>query len=392
MNLNVDVLVIGAGPSGSTAAKHAARDGARTLLIEKRTEIGSPVRCGEGMSKGSLDEIGISPNRTFIANEVQGARIIAPDGTFLVVGERLMGSETGYVIDRDRFDRHLATEAARAGAEIMIKTTAVGLLHEGRRVVGARCEHLGNTFDVSAKVVIGADGFRSQVGRWAGLETRLRPRDMDASLQYRMVGVEGDARRNDFYLGSCAPGGYAWTIWKGADIANVGICVNLSKVRDKGEAKQFLDGHIARVPELAKGQLIEEAAGTVSVSMPLERTVAPGILLVGDAARLTDPLPGSGIRNGCLSGMLAGQVAARAVREADGALNSLKPYETRWRAKLEEDLVHHYLIKERLLRVDDRTIGTILRAIAQANLSKLDVESVLAAIQARDPEALKDIP
>ncbi len=54
--------------------------------------------------------------------------------------------------------------------------------------------------------------------------------------------------------------------------------------------------------------------------------------------------------------------------------------------------MHHYLIKERLLRVDDRTIGTILRAIAQANLSKLDVESVLAAIQARDPEALKDIP
>ena len=105
------------------------------------------------------------------------------------------------------------------------------------QVVGARCEHMGDTFDVHADVVIGADGFESQVGRWAGLETHLRTRDIDACLQYTLVGVDGDPRLNDFYLGSCAPGGYAWVFWKEADVANVGIGVNLSKIRERADAK-----------------------------------------------------------------------------------------------------------------------------------------------------------
>src|SRR2546421_5672766 len=169
---------------------------------------------------------------------------------------------------------------------------------------------MAETFEVRAKVVIGADGFESQVGRWAGLETRLRTRDIDACLQYTLVGVEGDPRLNDFYLGSCAPGGYAWVFWKDSDVANVGIGVNLSKIRERADAKKYLDRLIERTPGLACGEIIEEVAGAGSVSMPLERTVAPGVMLAGDAARLIDPLTGGGILNGCLSGRYAGEVAA----------------------------------------------------------------------------------
>src|SRR2546422_10331208 len=194
----------------------------------------------------------------------------------------------------------------------MIKTSAVALLREDGRIIGARCEHMGDTFDVHADVVIGADGFESQVGRWAGLETHLRTRDIDACLQYTLVGVEGDPRLNDFYLGSCAPGGYAWVFWKDADVANVGIGVNLSKIRERADAKKYLDRLIERTPGLACGENVEEVAGAVSVSMPLERTVAPGVMLAGDAARLIDPLTGGGILNGGLSGGYAGEGAAEA--------------------------------------------------------------------------------
>src|SRR3989475_1044440 len=194
----------------------------------------------------------------------------------------------------------------------MIKTSAVDLLRQDGQVVGARCEHMGDTFDVRADVVIGADGFESQVGRWAGLETHLRARDIDACLQYTLVGVEGDPRLNDFYLGSCAPGGYAWVFWKDADVANVGIGVNLSKIRERADAKKYLDRLIERTPGLARGEIVEEVAGAVSVSMPLERTVAPGVMLAGDAARLIDPLTGGGILNGCLSGRYAGEGASGA--------------------------------------------------------------------------------
>ena len=73
-----DVLVVGAGPSGSTAARHAALGGARTLMIEKRTEIGTPVRCGEGVAKRWLDEVGLEPSKAFIAHEVDGAKVGTP--------------------------------------------------------------------------------------------------------------------------------------------------------------------------------------------------------------------------------------------------------------------------------------------------------------------------
>jgi len=390
MDRAVDVVVIGAGPGGSTAARYAALGGAKTLLLEKRTEIGTPVRCGEGVAKRWLEEIGLSPSRAFIAHEVEGARIVAPDGTALLVDERRGGNETGYVLERDLFDRHLAKEAAKAGAEILVRASAVGLLKEDGRVVGARCEHFADSFDVRAKVVIGADGFESQVGRWAGLETHLRTRDIDGCLQYTLVGADGDPRFNDFYLGSCAPGGYAWTFWKGPDTANVGIGVNLSKIRDRADVKKYLDAHIARTPGLAKGEVIEEVAGAVSVSLPLERTVAPGLMLVGDAARLIDPLTGGGILNACLSGKYAGEVAAEAVRSGDAGLAALGAYERRWRGRLEEELSRHYVLKERLLRLDDETINKILRAISEMDIRRMTVKDVLEAVRARSPEVLRE--
>jgi digeranylgeranylglycerophospholipid reductase len=388
MDRTVDVLVVGAGPTGSTAAKYAARGGADVLLIEKRSEIGTPVRCGEGVAKRWLDEIGLAPSAEFICHEVAGARVVAPDGTALIVDETRAGNECGYVLERDLFDRHLAKEAAKAGAVILIKTSAVGLLCEDGRVVGARCEHMGDLFDVHADVVIGADGFESQIGRWAGLETHLRTRDIDACLQYSMVGVAGDPRYNDIYLGSCAPGGYGWVFWKAPDIANVGIGVNLSKIRNRAEAKRYLDDLIGRTPSLAKGEVIEEVAGAVSVSMPLEKTTAPGVMLAGDAARLIDPLTGGGILNGCLSGKYAGEAAADAVATRDLRERPFMEYERRWKARLEEELANHYLIKERLLRLEDDTINKAIRSIVEANPDRITAGTVLDAIRSRHPEIL----
>jgi digeranylgeranylglycerophospholipid reductase len=388
MDRAVDVLVVGAGPTGSTAAKYAAKAGLDVLLIEKRSEIGTPVRCGEGVAKRWLEEIGLSPSDEFICHEVDGARIRAPDGTALLLDETRAGNECGYVLERDLFDRRLAKDAAKVGVEILIRTSAVALLREDGRVVGARCEHMGDVFDVRSAVVIGADGFESQVGRWAGLETHLRARDIDACLQYTMVGVAGDPRYHDIYLGSGAPGGYAWTFWKGRDTANVGIGVNLSRIRDRADAKRYLDDHIRRTPGLAKGEVIEEVAGAVSVSMPLEKTIAPGVILAGDAARLIDPLTGGGILNGCLSGRYAGETAAEAVAADDPSEAVLQEYELRWKARFEEELARHYLIKERLLRLDDDTINNALRSVVEAGPGPITASTVLEAIRVRHPEIL----
>lgn len=386
MDLSVDVLVIGAGPTGSTAARNAALGGARTLLIEKRQEIGTPVRCGEGIGRSWLEEAGIPASRAFVAHEVEASRVIAPDGTAFVAAD-VGGMKGGYIVERDLFDRHLAKEAAKAGAEIRIKTTATGLLQEDGRVVGARCEHMGETWDVRANVVIGADGFESQVGRWAGLTTRLRARDVLSCLQYTLAGVEGDSRYCDFHVGSVAPGGYLWVFWKDRDVANVGLGLPLSKLRDPGEAKVYLDRFIARTPTLAKGAVIEEVAGGVSASLPVEKSVTPGLILAGDAARLIDPLTGAGIQNGLLSGRYAGEAAVQALQDGDGAA-ALAAYETRWRGRMEEELARHYLLKETLQKMDDATLDKIVHAVLDARIERYTAAAILDALRARCPEVL----
>ena len=83
MALEYDILVVGAGPAGSLTAKWAAEKGASVLIIEKRAEVGSPIRCGEGLDKDGVNKMGIKPNSKWIANEVKGAHVIAPNGTMV---------------------------------------------------------------------------------------------------------------------------------------------------------------------------------------------------------------------------------------------------------------------------------------------------------------------
>ncbi|MCI4360452.1 MAG: NAD(P)/FAD-dependent oxidoreductase, partial [Thermoplasmata archaeon] len=293
-DLSTDILVVGAGPAGSMTAKWAAKRGARVLMIEKRQEIGSPVRCGEGMSKDWLKEVEITPSARWINVEVEGARIFSPSEKVFEINEKHAGNEVGYVVERDAFDKQLAIDAANAGTEVLLKTAATGVIKDGGKVVGVRAKQFGEPFEIRAKVTIGADGFESQIGRWAGIPTNLALRDMDSCLQYRMTNVDCDTRYCDFYLGKVAPGGYVWIFPKADGLANVGIGVQLSQIKEPAAAKTFLDKWIANHPGYAKGKKIDVVGGGVSISPPLKQTVTDGLMIVGDAARLIDPLTGGG--------------------------------------------------------------------------------------------------
>jgi len=122
--------------------------------------------------------------------------------------------------------------------------------------------------------------------------------------------------------------------------------------------------------------------------MPLEKTIAAGLILAGDAARLIDPLTGGGILNGCLSGKYAGEVAADAVSAGEATEAALGSYEMRWRARLEEELARHYLIKERLIRLDDETVNRAIHAILEAKLERITAATVLDAIRQHEPGLL----
>ena len=215
--MDYDVVVVGAGPAGSMTARFAAEGGANVLMIEKRQEIGSPVRCGEGIARHFLEECKIPYDRKWVATEVKGAKVVSPCGNVFKIDERHAGNEVGIVIERDIFDKTLAKHAAQAGADILVKTTATGLLKEDGKVTGVHVKQLDKEFDVKAKVVVAADGYESQVGRWAGIKTLLKAEDVTGTLQYRLTNIQKDEdfpEYCEFLLGSIAPGGYIWVFPK----------------------------------------------------------------------------------------------------------------------------------------------------------------------------------
>ncbi len=389
-DLRTDVLVIGAGPAGSMTAKWAAKHGAEVLLIEKRQEIGSPVRCGEGMSKDWFPEVGITPSPHWINVEVEGARIFSPSEKVFEINEKYAGNEVGFVVERDGFDKQLAIDAANAGAEVLLKTAALSVLKENGKVVGVKAKRFGEPFEIRAKVTIGADGFESQVGRWAGIPTNIAMRDMDTCLQYRMTRVDCDVRYCDFYLGKVAPGGYVWIFPKAEGIANVGIGVQLSKVKGMADPRTYLDAWIANHPGYAKGKKIDMVGGGVSISPPLKQTVGDGIMLVGDAARMIDPLTGGGIANGCIAGKICGEVAAKAAEQNDASKEVLMAYDKGWRARLEEKLYRNWLAKEKLCTLSDETFDKVIDALQGVKLEKLSVHNILRAVRDKYPEITKE--
>ena len=208
--IKTDVLVIGAGPAGSSAARFAAKGGADVIIIDKKSEIGAPKRCAEGVSKRIFEKLDIEMDPHWVTNEISGVRFVAPDGTDIWLDETQIDlPDAGYVLERKVFDKHMAAEAAREGAEIRIKTQAKGLKRQENGTFIVTCESMGEIFEIHAKIIIGADGPESHVAKWAGLNAYIKPQHMVAGVQFEMCNAK--MKRNDyleFYFGSVAPGGY----------------------------------------------------------------------------------------------------------------------------------------------------------------------------------------
>jgi digeranylgeranylglycerophospholipid reductase len=305
------------------------------------------------------------------------------------VGADRAGNEVGIVLERHLFDKALAADAAVDGAQIMLKTHASGLLQSNGTISGIVGKSMGQEMEIRAKIIIGADGFESQVGRWAGIKTGVKTRDVDATIQYRLCNIDCDPRYCDFFVGSCAPGGYIWIFPKSDHVANVGIGVQFSLLKTKAEVRGYLDRWIATQPNLAKGQALEIVGGAVSTNKPIKQTVTDNVMLVGDAARLIDPLTGGGIVNACISGKLAGEIAAEAIRKENYSAKFLNKYEKAWRKRMEKKLTRNWMAKEKVASLDDATFDSIVGTLAEVG-SDANTLSLLIAIGKKHPKLVAD--
>ncbi|KXS42345.1 MAG: geranylgeranyl reductase [Methanolobus sp. T82-4] len=383
-----DMVVIGAGPAGSITAKTAAEKGLSVLLIEKRQEIGDPVRCAEGVSKVCLKKH-IDLDDRWICADVKGSRIFAPDGTMIEMAEEVAGAEVGYVLERKLFDRALAYESAKAGVEVFVKTRATGLIIEDGFVRGVRIMHRGEEREVRCKIVIGADGVESKVGRWAGIDTSLKPVDIETCAQFLMSNTGIDQEYCYFYLGNeVAPAGYIWIFPKGNDLANVGIGILGSKSGQK-TAVEYLEDFVA--DKFPDARVLEVDVGGVPVSGSIDKTIANGLMLVGDAARQSDPITGGGIVNAMEAGEIAGEVAYEAISSGDLSETKLREYEKKWRSTVGLEIDNSLIVKNVFIKITDKELNDLAHSLKNVNFSTMSLLDLLYALFKANRRLLWDL-
>ncbi len=292
-----DVLVVGAGPAGSTAARFAAAEGARVLVVDRRREVGVPVQCAEHVP---LPTLAFLPRPSeVVAQPIEAMRTHLPGGHVDRMDSR------GAIVRRDLFDQQLAEAAVDAGAEYLLSTRLVELTDGVARLEGP-----DGARRVRARVIIGADGPRSRVREWTGGGEVAYVN----ALQHLMR-LTAPLTTTECYFRRYLPGGYGWVFPRG-EVANVGIGV----AKDAGV-----------LPSAALARFVEEvvAAGVVEPGV-LERTAGPlpvggmitplrrgNVLLVGDAAGQCHPMTGAGIPNAVQCGELAGRAAGEAAVSGD---------------------------------------------------------------------------
>jgi digeranylgeranylglycerophospholipid reductase len=359
-----DLVVVGAGPAGATAARFAAQRGLSVLLLEKRQEIGSPVRCAEGINGEMLSQF-VEPEERWTSARVSRSQI-----TMVETGESrsFEGEEAGYVLERRVLDRVLAEQAVLAGAHSQVKTSVVGLLEEQGQVKGVTTFDGRTRMNIEATVVIGADGVESRVGQWAGLDCRLRPSDCLVCAQYMLTGIDLDPHCCYYYLGlGLAPGGYAWVFPKGPHSANVGVGVQADLAETS--ALEYLVRFVSHQPWLEQGSPVTLITGNVPVGVATDHIVTDGLMLVGDAARQADPLTGGGIANAMIAGQLAAEVAAEAVEQGSASSTILGEYQRRWQEGRGRKIERNARLKSRF-GAAERSTQAFLRAFAVAAVGK----------------------
>jgi digeranylgeranylglycerophospholipid reductase len=382
MKTDYDIIVVGAGPAGSIAARSAAEQSLSVLMLEKDRDVGYPVRCGEAISKAGVEEF-ITSDEKWIAAKISKFSLNAPDGSEVIVEF----GDAGYVLERRIFDYELARTAAEAGVDILTRAYVNGLLSENGIVSGVKYEYNGEQKEVKSKIVIAADGVESRVGRWAGLKTHIDFRDMESAVQITAANIPVDQNTLYFYFGKdVAPNGYFWVFPKGNKKANIGLGVSGLIGKNKS-AQSFLDDFMnKRYPH---APVLSKIAGGVPCSITLDKISAPGIMLVGDAARQVNPLSGGGIASGMIGGKIAGTIAGEAIKQ--NKLDHILTYDKAWHERLGKRHETFNRIKEGIYNFSDEKFNSIAYSVLKIPVEKRTLGKVFTTALINNPSLLVDI-
>ena len=324
-SVTYDVIVVGAGPGGSTAASFMAQKGLQVLLIDK-SDFPRDRVCGDAISGKSVDVL----RRLDLIDEVRAAEHIGawgvtfggPNGEAAAIpftSDRQRTVPPGFVCAREVFDDIVLRKARQSGADVHLGVSVTDLLLEGSAIRGVVVDSAGGTRQIRAPLVIGADGAYSIVARKLGI-AQLNERHYSAGLRAYYRGVTGFHEDNHIelhFLADAIPG-YFWIFPMSNGMANVGVGMLSAAVKKrKVKLRVLLDQCIAHPQFRERFEGAERIGRLKGWGLPLGSSPRPmagdGWMLVGDAASLIDPFTGEGIGNAMISGEKAASWSERAI-------------------------------------------------------------------------------
>ncbi len=327
--MDYDVLIAGAGPAGSmTAWKLAERD-IKVLMVDKKREIGVPVRCAEYIPALLSKEIPIPPGA--IASEIKKMRVYFDNTSYEF-------STPGYILNRSLFEKFLVTKAIKAGCTLWLNTEFIGF-KDNRPIVLKD----GKEVEVGAKIIVGADGPASRLGRL------INGRYQEYVVAYQQeLPIINRMDYTEVYFDKKFYGGYAWVFPKQSS-ANVGVGVKVSLERGIiiKEVYNYFVENLIKDNKILPSPL-KTITGIIPVAGPA-KTVKGNILLVGDAAGQTHPITGAGIPQAIICAKSAAEAIIKALKKNN--LNHLIEYEKEWQDLYGKELTRA-IIKRRKMEAE----------------------------------------
>ena len=388
----VDIAVVGCGVSGATAALAAAQHNASVAIFEEHPEVGVPSHCSGHVGIIAFKQFSPPIPPSIIENEIKGAVLHPPTAKPLTL---CRPSPVTWVLNRAKFDCHMARLAKASGADLQLNSRIESYRHAEDGSVQLKVAG-GRQRDVNCRVLVDASGCAASVSKYAGLTKRGRGLLVN-SAQFNVENLDDvDEDFVEVYFGQkFAPGFFGWIIPRRDGTAKVGIATGA-----RTNVKHCFDRFIGKHPIVsAKLKHAKQISPTnfhpIPVGGAMNRTYSDNVLAVGDAASQVKATTGGGIVFSLLCGRLAGETAAKAVRDRDVSAARLKNYESSWRRMIGFDLQAMSWLRRLLYSLPDSNLDRIFSIADELNVDQvlsrtadIDFQGRTILSMARDPRLL----